>query len=140
MRSGSVEPDKLGLALVLIKKRPERRSLIFLKFNGVKDVSSTIVSFKKTDDTSFIPLDDVSFGNPRIWPVVWSKNEVICFFTKKPRKHSRNLFKPIYNIQNEKQNRSKNPKLTQNQGKRTPNHNLLIIWNYLTQKPIIFVA
>jgi len=47
MRSGSVGPDKLGLALVLIKKRPERRSLIFLKFNGVKDVSSTIVSFKK---------------------------------------------------------------------------------------------
>ena len=45
MRSGSIGPDKLGLALDLIKKRPERRSLIFLKFNRAKDVLSTIVSF-----------------------------------------------------------------------------------------------
>jgi hypothetical protein len=68
MRSGSIGPDKLGLALDLIKKRPERRSLIFLKFNRAKDVLSTIVSLKKkkTDDTSFIPPDNVSFGNPRI--------------------------------------------------------------------------
>jgi hypothetical protein len=47
MRSGSIGPDKLGLALDLIKKRPERRSLIFLKFNRAKDVLSTIVSLKK---------------------------------------------------------------------------------------------
>jgi hypothetical protein len=69
MRSGSIGPDKLGLALDLIKKRPERRSLIFLKFNRAKDVLSTIVSLKKkkkTDDTSSIPPDNVSFENPRI--------------------------------------------------------------------------
>jgi hypothetical protein len=36
MRSGSIGPDKLGLALDLIKKRPERRSLIFLSLIGSK--------------------------------------------------------------------------------------------------------
>jgi len=36
MRSGSIGPDKSGLALDLIKKRPERRSLIFLSLIGPK--------------------------------------------------------------------------------------------------------
>ena len=91
MRSNSIQPGKPDPAPVPIKKRLVCRPLIFLKFNVAKNALYTIVSLKKTDNTSFASLDDSSFDNPRILPLVWLKNKVTCFFTKnKPRKHSRN--------------------------------------------------